>query len=353
MNHKNADNSALTHSQGRRVTLKDVAAEAGVSVAAVSKVVRSAYGVSESMRTRVQTAIDKLGYRPDVGARAMRGHSYTVGVVGPHLSSFFVTEVIEAIVNHFEFTPYDVTIMVSGADGNQQIHAVDGLLDRKVDGLILVAPWTSFEFLEQTGRIVPMVAVARHGKSQHYDTVVDDDDEGARQAIDHLVSLGHQRIAHIGQMVGPNLSHPLSHVVRQQGYEGAMRDHGLEPDVLVTAYSDDGGYEAAKELLKRKSPPTAIFAGADVAALGALRAIEEAGLRVPEDISLVGYDNISFTSVKRISLTTVDQSSSLTGEAAARLLQERMDTGRTRAVRHVLAPSLIVRETTAEPPRAS
>ena len=330
----------------KRVTLKDVAAEAGVSVAAVSKVVRSAYGVSDGMRARVQLAIDKLGYRPDIGARAMRGRSYTVGVVGPHLSSFFVTEVIEAIVNQFKSTPYDVTIMVAGADGERQIQAVDSLLDRKVDGLILIAPWMSFDFLKRTGRTLPMVAVARHGKSQYFDTVVDDDDEGARIVVEHLVNLGHTRITHIGQSVGPNRAHPLSHVVRQQGYESAMAEHGLEPDVIVTAYSDQGGYDATKKVLARTSPPTAIFAGADVAALGALRAIEEAGMRVPEDISLVGYDNISITGTKRISLTTVDQSSHLTGEAAARLLIERMDEGRTRAARHVLAPSLIVRGTT-------
>ncbi|MDR2374358.1 MAG: LacI family transcriptional regulator [Bifidobacteriaceae bacterium] len=337
----------------RRATIKDVAAEAGVSVAAVSKVVRSAYGVSPEMKSRVQAAIDKLGYRPDVGARAMRGHSYTIGVVAPELSSFFVTEVIDAIVSQFEGTAYGVTVMLAGADADRQRRAVHGLIDRKVDGLVLVAPWTPFRWIEKVARSVPTVAVARHGASQDCDTVVSDDEQGARLAVDHLVGLGHRRIAHIGQAAGPDDSHPLSHVVRQRGYEAAMRAHGLEPDVIVGAYSDRGGYDAARTALARAETPTAIFAGADVAALGALRAIEDAGARVPGDISLVGYDNIWLAGVKRIWLTTVDESSQLTGEAAARLLRERLDEGRTRAARHTLAPSLIVRGTTAPPPQGS
>ena len=280
----------------------------------------------------------------------MRGRSYTVGVKATELSSLFVGEVVEAIGEQFDGSPFDVILTATGSDPVRQQRSIEVLLDRKIDGLIVVAPWVSPAWLEQVAERVPTVVVAQHGLAKDYDTVVNDDAEGARMVVEHLVGLGHRRIAHTGQPVGSDSEHPLSHVARQKGYEDAMRSYGLEPDVIVTSYSEIGGYEAAREALSRPEPPTAIFAGADVAALGAMRAIEDAGLSVPGDISLVGYDNIWISAIKRISLTTVDQSSHVTGAASARLLLERMQGERTQPVRYTVAPSLIVRGTTAPPP---
>ncbi len=341
----------LVPNGGPRSTIKDVAAEAGVSVAAVSKVVRDAYGVSDEMRAKVQAAIDKLGYRPNVGARTMRGRSYTVGVKATELSSLFVGEVVEAISDELDGTPFDMIMTATGPDRTRQKRSIEALLDRRIDGLIVIAPWVSPAWLEQVAARVPTVVVAQHGLTKGYDTVVNDDAEGARMVVDHLVGLGHRRIAHTSQPVGTDSAHPLSHVARQRGYEDAMRDHGLEPDVIVTSYSEHGGYEAAREALARPERPTAIFAGMDIAALGAMRAIEDAGLSVPGDISLVGYDNIWISAIKRISLTTVDQSSRVTGAASARLLLERMKGDRSQPVRYTVAPSLIVRGTSAPPPQ--
>lgn len=339
------------HNREPRATIKDVAAEAGVSVAAVSKVVRSAYGVSDEMRAKVQAAIDKLGYRPNVGARTMRGRSYTVGVKAVELSSLFVSEVVEAIGDELNDTPFDMILTATGADPTRQRRSIESLLDRRIDGLIVVAPWVSPAWLEQVAERVPTVVVAQHGLAKAYDTVVNDDAEGARMVVDHLVGLGHRAIAHTSQPAGSDSTHPLSHVARQKGYEDAMHSHGLEPDVIITSYSEHGGYEATRTALARPEPPTAIFAGADIAALGAMRAIEDTGLSVPGDVSLVGYDNIWVSAIKRISLTTVDQSSRVTGAASARLLLERMKGERSQPIRYTVTPSLIVRGTTAPPPK--
>src|SRR4029453_3104219 len=167
--------------------------------------------------------------------------------------------------------------------------------------------------------------------------------------VDHLVGLGHQRILHTSHPAG-ELTRPfvLSHTARHDGYVEAMRRRGLEPDVIETSYSEPGGYQAAIEALARPTPPTAIFAGADVAALGVLRATEELGLRVPEDVTVVGYDNIFTSSIGRISLTTVDQSGHQTGAKAARLLLERIE-GRTQPVHYILAPRLVPRAPQAPP----
>ena len=336
---------------GRRATIQDVAAAAGVSVSAVSKVVRGAYGVSPQMRSRVTAAIENLGYRPHAGARAMRGRSYTIGVVLAELRSPFQPEVAQGISDELEHTPYqDVIVTANGTSPEHHKRGIEALLDRQVDALVLVAPWLDVPWIEKVAQTVPLVAVALHGPAKNFDTVNDDDRAGARLVVDHLVAAGHQSIVHTSmppaQLGG---SFVLSHTARRQGFEQAMRDHRLVPDVIETWYSEDGGYEAAMQALDRIHPPTAIFAGADIAALGVLRAVEERGLRVPEDLTVVGYDNIYISSIKRVSLTTVDQSGHLTGEACVRLLLARLD-GRTQPEQFVVVPDLVIRGTSGPPP---
>ncbi|MFG6201990.1 LacI family DNA-binding transcriptional regulator [Nonomuraea sp. JJY05] len=334
------------HSEGRRVTIEDVAREAGVSVSAVSKVVRDAYGVSPQMREKVSAAIEKLGYRPHAGARAMRGRSYTIGVMVADVSAPFQSEIVEGISDELESTPYQ-EIFVTGLAPDRQVRRIEALIDRQADGLILITPWMSTAWLEELGARVPTVVIARHGGADNFDTIVDDDYLGARLMVDHLVELGHRRILYTGHPSG-GLTRPyvLAHTARGDGYVEAMKRHGLEPDIIETSYSERGGYEAAQEALARPEPPTAIFAGADIAALGVLRAAEERKLRVPEDLTVAGYDNIYASTIGRVSLTTVDQSGRLTGSKSARLLLERLD-GRTRPVHYVVVPRLVPRGTSA------
>jgi LacI family transcriptional regulator len=335
--------------RNRRVTIQDVAREAGVSVSAVSKVLRDAYGVSPQMREKVTAAIEQLGYRPHAGARAMRGSSYTIGVMVTELSTPFQVEVAQGIADELEPGPFQEVIIAAGAAPDRQRRGIEALIDRQADGLIVVGPWMSAEWLDELGARIPTVAVARHGGGATFDTVVDDDYEGARLMVDYLAKLGHVRIAHTsmpsGGLVKPSVASPTA---RCDGYVAAMRRHGLEPDVIETAYDEEGGYLAALQALARPVPPTAIFAGADIAALGVLRAAEERGLRVPEDLSVTGYDNIYISTIGRVSLTTVDQSGHLTGSVSARLLLERIN-GRVRPVHYVVAPRLIARGTSARP----
>lgn len=337
--------------ESRRVTIQDVAREARVSVSAVSKVLRDAYGVSPQMRAKVTAAIERMEYRPHAGARTMRGSSYTIGVMLVELSSPFQPQVVEGITEELEPSPFQEILVVGGISPERQQRSIEALIDRQVDGLILIAPWMSASWLEKLGTSVPTVVIARHGGAASYDSIVDDDYEGARLMVDHLVDLGHKRIVHTSQPSG-GLVRPfvLSHTPRYDGYVQAMKRHGLDPDVIVTAYSEQGGYQAALEAFARPVPPTAIFAGADIAALGVLRAADEHGLRVPEDLTVTGYDNIYTSTLGGISLTTVDQSGHLTGSMSARLLLERMN-GRTQPVHYIVAPRLVTRRTSAAPPR--
>ncbi|WP_067026821.1 LacI family DNA-binding transcriptional regulator [Streptomyces dysideae] len=330
--------------------IQDVAAAAGVSVSAVSKVLRGAYGVSPQMRNRVTAAIEELGYRPHTGARAMRGRTYTIGVVLVELASPFQTEVAQGISDELDNTPYQDIIVTAGTSPKRQKASIEALLDRQVDGLVLVAPWLDTTWIEEIAKTVPVVTVALHGSPTTFDSVVDDERLGARLMVDHLVTAGHRRIVHTSMPPGESEGvFVLSHTARRQGFEQAMRHHGLEPDIIETWYSEEGGHRAALEAFARPEPPTAIFAGADVAALGVLRAAEEQGLRVPEDVSVAGYDNIYISTIRRVSLTTVDQSGHRTGEKCARLLLERIG-GRTEPKQFVVAPKLVTRRTSGPPP---
>jgi len=341
-----------TPSNGKRVTILDVAELAGVSPSAVSKVVRSAYGVSNAMRARVNSAIDELDYRPHAGARAMRGRSYTVGVVVAALDTPFQLEVAASISDVLETSDLQEVIMVGGAQADRQRRRIDALMDRQVDGLVLIAPWLDPGHIEEVARRVPVVTVALHGSPKHFDAVVTDERLGSRLVVDHLASLGHRRIVHTSMPSNAwEGEFSLSHTERREGFIQAMHRRGLEPVVIETWYSEEGGYAAAMEAFDRRPRPTAVFAGADIAALGVIRAAEERGLRIPEDIALVGYDNIHTSSIGRISLTTIDESGTLTGEAAAKLLLERI-AGRTQPKQYVIAPQLIVRGTAAPPPAA-
>jgi LacI family transcriptional regulator len=345
-----ATDSAAPVPSSRRVTIQDVASEAGVSISAVSKVLRDAYGVSPAMRAKVTTAIERLGYRPHAGARGMRGRSYTIGVMLTDLGSPFQPLLVHGITDELEPTPFqEVLVTGGGVVPERQQRAVEALVDRQVDGLILITPWMSTAWLEKLGVDIPTVVIARHGGGENFDTVVDDDFLGAGLIVDHLVELGHERIVHTSQPSG-GLTRPfvLSHTARCDGYVHAMKRHGLTADVIVTSYTEEGGYQAAAEALSRPTPPTAIFAGADIAALGVLRAAEERGLQVPADLSITGYDNIDTSAIGRISLTTVDHAGHLIGSISAKLVLQRLN-GRIEPVHRVVAPRLVVRKTTAPP----
>ncbi|MEV0383214.1 LacI family DNA-binding transcriptional regulator [Nonomuraea sp. NPDC050643] len=344
----------VTGDRRRRVTITDVADHARVSTTAVSKVLRNAYGVSAAMRAKVQAAIDELGYRPHNAARAMRGRTFTIGVLLPHIRNPFFAEILDALTEEISGHGYQA-IMVQGGDADPEAErrASDALVDRQVDGVLMVAPACTKAQLEALARSVPTVVLGRHDRSALYDCVLDDDEVGAELVVEHLIALGHRRIGHITQR-DPLSGRPaaLLQTIRARTYERVMAEHDLADQIALaaTAYTEEGGYEGARELLTRAPRPTAIFAGSDQVAFGALAAIHEAGLAVPGDISVAGYDNARMIRLAHISLTSVDQNGAIMGKIAGRLLLERIG-GRAAAVRFAVIPTLVTRRSTA-PPRS-
>jgi LacI family transcriptional regulator len=321
----------------RRPSISDVAAAAGVSRAAVSKVIRHAYGVSPDMRTRVSRAIDELGYRPRVAARAMRGASLTIGFEIPHLGNDVFTQFMTGAGQRLAGSDYQLIIAprlahVSGTS------VLESLADRQVDGIIAVAPEVEGGWLERLAAQVPMVLLARHDRPRNYDVVTVDDAVGADLVMDHLLALGHRRIAHL---TIPSDIPRKPHAPRLATYRRRMNEVGAVPWVVFTD-SEQGAYDAARDLLQADRPPTAIFAGHDVLALEVLRALADLGLD-EHDVSVVGFDDVDLARHPRISLTTVHAPSVEMGALAVDLLLERIRGGRRSPKEHQFTPELRVR----------
>ncbi|WP_435971692.1 LacI family DNA-binding transcriptional regulator [Streptomyces sp. Qhu_M48] len=336
----------------KRVTITDVARHAGVSTAAVSKVMRNAYGVSPAMQERVRSSMAELGYRPHAAARGMRGRTYTIGVLLDNVRNPFFADVLDGIRDELKDSEYTVLIGAAGFGAEEQARVTRSMVDRQMDGLILIAPATPRSEVLATAAETPTVVIGHHDSSDLHDSVIDADDLGAALVVDHLVQLGHQDIALVsaaGNRAGRWQRPPETALT--DGYLRAMEHHGLADRALVhrAAYSDDGGHAAGLILLSGDRRPTAVLTGADVAAMGVYRAADDLGLTVPGDVSLVGYNNTAVAALAPVRLTSVDQAGHTMGATAARMLIERVEGRRDRAVRTTMTPRLIVRRSTAAP----
>jgi DNA-binding LacI/PurR family transcriptional regulator len=329
-------------------TIIDVADFAGVSKSTVSLVLRGSPKVSAATRQSVLRAMEKLDYRPNAMARGLvRRRTNVLGVLLADLRNSFFADVLEGIEQRASWAGYRTLLGTGHRVPAGEARTIESFLELRVDGLILASPRLSDEAILEASERVPVVLISRSIPGAGMDSVMSNGTAGAAGAVDHLVALGHRRIAYID--AGSGASAPE----RRRGYEEAMRRHGLSEHIRVVRgdYTEAAGALGARQLLAGGPPPTAICTANDMSALGVLDALEEAGLRVPEDISVVGYDNTSVTRLGMIGLTTVDQPRREMGMAAAELLLERLDDGRTHA-RHVLLtmnPSLVVRTTTAAP----
>lgn len=329
-------------------TITDVARRAGVSKSLVSLVMRGARHVSPARRAAVLEAAAALSYRPNAMARGLKQQTTRIlGVLCSDLHNPFFADVVEGVRDQAARAGYRVLMNTGNRVPAQEDDAIETLLELRVDGLILTSVLVESRLIVEASRQVPTVLVGRPARAGTLDSVTNDDWAGTVAVVKHCSALGHKRIAHVDGGLGAGAQ------ARRGAYEHTMRALRLGKHVRVVAgsYTEDGGHEGALLLLDERPRPTAIFAANDLAAIGALNAIEEKGLRVPQDVSLVGYDNTSLAALRHISLTTVHQPRIEMGQMAVAALLERLERGRTRQRRAVLAPTLVVRATTGPPPR--
>lgn len=333
----------------RAPTLEDVARLAGVSRALVSLVVRQSPKVSAHSRVKVLAACEELGYRPNLHARNLAAHgSGIIGALVSDLHNPFFAEVVDGLHTEAAVHGQQVIITSGGRQAEGERVALETLLSLRPAGVVMIGPVLDAASVEQASVRAggtPVVSVTRVLRSNQVDTVTIDEYAGTALAVAHLVELGHRRIVHLDGGGGAGSAS------RRTGYLRAMRAAGLDQHARVVrgAYTENAGWEATDRLLRahRHDPlPTALFAGNDVEAVGALSRLAEAGVAVPGEVSVVGFDDTAIAASRFISLTTVHQPKPHMGRLALRTLLERTQ-GRTEPVRHVVAPSLVVRTSSA------
>jgi DNA-binding LacI/PurR family transcriptional regulator len=325
--------------------MEDVAREAGVSRALVSLVMRDQPNVSAERRRRVLEVAGRLGYRPNAMARSLASRrTRTVGVVLDDLRNPFFAEIAGGVEELASELGYQLLLGAGGRLARRERAALATLLEYRVDGVILVSPRMPASELAAAAAETPVVVVGRQVRGADADCVLIDEQHGTGLVLDHLVALGHQRIAHVD--AGRGAGGPQ----RRSAYLRGMKARRLAAYARVIRgdFTEEAGTGAARELLAEPDLPTAVFAANDMVAAGLLGEFDRAGVTVPDDVSIVGYDNISIAHLAHVSLTTVDQPRTEMGRMALELLLERIERRRPSVVR-LVEPTLVLRSTTARP----
>lgn len=328
-------------------TMRDVAHHAGVSIATVSHVINGTRPVSDELRERVRQSMDALNYQRNTLARALRSRrSDMIGVIVPDTSNPFFAEVAQGIENVGLEHEYSLLLCNSDNDLGRLLLHTKNLSSKRVDGLIFATSGDDFEAVrEELRNDIPIVVVDLNTLGFPTDAVLFDNHRGGWLATRHLLDLGHRRIACI---TGP--SRQSIRRDRELGYRQALAEASAPVDETLVREGDfrpDSAYRHALDLLRLPDPPTAIFAANDLMAMGVLRATRELGVVVPDQLSVVGFDDIALAAFTTPALTTISIPKVEMGQAAARMLLQRVEKPDKPIEQLVLEIELIVRESTA------
>ncbi len=336
----------------RRITLRDVADRAGVHASTVSRALNPEKSsmVTPVVARRVTDAAEQLGYRPNPIASSLRtNRTFTIGIVIPDVTNPLFPPIIRGIEDTLAPAGYTAIIANTDNDPDRERLTVERMRERRVDGLILATARRKDGLIETCQRDdIPLVLVNRTIDGAGVACIVNDEALGMKLVVDHMVALGHSKIAYVG---GPN--HLSTGHLRNRGFRRAMRQASITPDpdliVLAEKFSEESGRLAFTDLIARRKLFTALIAANDLLALGCLDAFAEAGLRCPRDVSLSGFNDMPFLSRLTPPLTTVRISHYHMGTRAAETILDLAKQTELPVQRLLLEPQLVIRKSTAAP----
>jgi LacI family transcriptional regulator len=330
-------------------TIIDVARESGVSYSTVSRTLNGYEFVKPSTREKILQAAKKLGYVPNQQARSLAGgRSNLIGVLVPALSNDYISEILRGIDEELAKSNYNLILYTTHRHQGKESTYVATIMNGGADGLLLVVPLISTPYLDALRQQdFPYVLIDQSDKAEKSPIVNGTNRQGAYEATRYLIELGHRRIGFISGLIGLN-----SATERLEGYSAALSDHGIPLRNAFIAkgnFGERGGYAAAQKLLELAEAPTAIFAANDLSAFGAIEAIRQHGLRIPEDISVIGFDDIPQASLVYPKLTTVRQPLAQIGREAVTMLLEYIENPAQGMRQVTLETQLVIRDSCASP----
>ncbi|MDQ0818047.1 LacI family transcriptional regulator [Bacillus pumilus] len=308
------------------VTIYDVAREANVSMATVSRVVNGNPNVKPTTRKKVLEAIDRLGYRPNAVARGLASKkTTTVGVIIPDISSIFYSELARGIEDIATMYKYNIILSNSDQNTDKELHLLNTMLGKQVDGIVFMGGNITDVLVEEFKRSpVPIVLAASVEEQAQTPSVNINYEQAIYDSVQLLVEKGHKRIAFVS---GP-MSEPINSMRKLAGYKRALEKAGIAFDDALVAegdYSYDSGIESLAHLLEQSDKPTAVIAATDEMALGVIHGAQDRGVSIPEDLEVIGFDNTRLSLMVRPQLTTVVQPTYDIGAVAMRLLTKLMN----------------------------
>lgn len=333
----------------RKTTIREVASRAGVSLGTASNVFNGKAGVGAESRRRVLDAAEALGFRPNsLAAGLRRQRTRTIGLVVPDVLNIVFNELVEHLENIALSQSYEVIIVTSREDPEREHERVRALLSRRVDGLVIIPTrdWSATE-REMRHHRIPVVVLDRVAARDHFPSVAVDNAAATRLGTEHLLSLGHRDLAFV-----INSTRLWNSAARVEGFQATMRAAGLEQRarVLLPGMTEEETRAGVLPVLTSPGRPTAIFTGSNVATLGVLRAVQDAGMSIPQDLSLLAFDDFAWLTVLRPFVSAIRQPTEALAGHAWRILTAAFETP-DRPAEHIRLPApLIMRETTAAPP---
>ena len=323
--------------------IQEVAKKANVSVATISRVLNNSSHVKKETRESVMKAIRELNYSPNLSGRILRrNETKVVLVLLPTISNPFYSKAVKGIRHAADKMGYLTMICNTESNINKELEYINLLKHKQADGAIIMSQESDIKNLEEIGASYPVIQCFEYHKTNSLSFVSIDNEKAAYEAVNYLIGIGHKRIG----LIGCNTQYPSAQQ-REEGYKKALRDATVEldPDLIVRGdYGFKSGFNCTGRILEQK--PTAIFAISDMQAIGVIKALKGKGVRVPEDISVMGFDNISFSEIYDPGLTTVSQPTYDIGSKAMEILIDQIK-GEIAAPRHtIMEHELVIREST-------